>query len=301
MISAIVYTTNIGSAGQYAGLMSKETGLPAYSSKDAARVLPHGAEIIYIGWIMAGCVKGYSAAAKRYAVSAVCGVGIGKTGTGTDNVREKTHIPGTVQLFTLRGNFNVEKLRGIYRLTMKLMVKTAGKELSAKADRTPEEDDTEELFRYSVILGTVDELGAESVCINDILEQSLAGFYGTLSERGIVPDIVMPERAVVRTLDRNALRRVFDNILSNAAKYSDGDLTVRLSPDGAVMFENGAAGLDTVQTAHLFDRFFTVDTARGGTGPGLSIAMLLTEKMGGSVTAEYCRGRLRLRVLFPEK
>lgn len=160
---------------------------------------------------------------------------------------------------------------------------------------------TEELFRYSVILGTVDELGAESVCINDILEQSLAGFYGTLSERGIVPDIAMPERAVVRTLDRNALRRVFDNILSNAAKYSDGDLTVRLSPDGAVMFENGAAGLDTVQTAHLFDRFFTVDTARGGTGLGLSIARLLTEKMGGSVTAEYCRGRLRVRVLFPEK
>lgn len=159
MISAIVYTTNTGSAGQYAGLMSKETGLPAYSSKDAARVLPHGTEIIYIGWIMAGCVKGYSAAAKRYAVSAVCGVGMGKTGTGTDNVREKTHIPGTVPLFTLRGNFNVEKLRGIYRLTMKLMVKTAGKELSAKADRTPEEDDMLDMMLHGSERVRAAELG----------------------------------------------------------------------------------------------------------------------------------------------
>lgn len=151
---------------------------------------------------------------------------------------------------------------------------------------------TEELFRYSVIVGTVDELAIESVCLNDVLEQSLAGFYGTLSARGIVPDIEMPAQPVVRPLDKNALRRVFDNILSNAAKYSDGDLAVRLRPDGTVTFENSARELDAVGTAHLFDRFFTVNTARGGTGLGLSIAKLLMEKMGGSITAEYREGKL---------
>lgn len=67
-------------------------------------------------------------------------------------------------------------------------------------------------------------------------EESPAGFYGVLSGRGIVPDIRMPERPVVRTLDGNALRRIFDNILSNAAKYSDGDLSVCLSSDGTVIF-----------------------------------------------------------------
>lgn len=159
---------------------------------------------------------------------------------------------------------------------------------------------TEELFRYSVIVGSEEELCTEDVCINDILEQSLAGFYGTLSESGIIPDIEMPERAVVRKLAGNALRRVFDNIIGNAAKYSDGDLIVRLSPDGTVTFENSASELDPVQTAHLFDRFFTVNTARGGTGLGLSIAKSLTEKMGGSTTAEYKNGRLRICVAFPE-
>lgn len=159
---------------------------------------------------------------------------------------------------------------------------------------------TEELFRYSVIAGTTEELHFEPVCLNDILEQSLAGFYGTLSERGIVPDIALSEQQIERALDRHALRRIFDNILSNAAKYSDGDLSVRLSPDGTVWFENHAKDLDAMQTAHLFERFYTVNTARSGTGLGLSIAKLLTEKMGGNVAAEYDAGKLRIFVRFPD-
>ena len=157
---------------------------------------------------------------------------------------------------------------------------------------------TEELLRYSVIVGTTEKLHFEPVCLNDILEQSLTGFYGTLSERGIVPDIEISEQPIMRILDRHALRRIFDNILSNAAKYSDGDLSIRLSPDGIVWFENGARELDTVQTAHLFDRFFTVNTARSGTGLGLSIAKLLTEKMGGTITAEYRHDRLKICIRF---
>ena len=158
----------------------------------------------------------------------------------------------------------------------------------------------EELFRYSVIAGTVKTLRTEPVCLNDILEQSLVGFYGALSGHGIVPNIEMPEQPIMRTLDRTALRRIFDNILSNAAKYSDGDLTVKLLIDGTVMFENSTKELDSVQTAHLFDRFFTVNTARGGKGFGLSVVKLLTEKMDGSIIAEYRKGRLSVCVLFPE-
>lgn len=163
---------------------------------------------------------------------------------------------------------------------------------------------TEELFRYSVIAGTTEKLHFEPVCLNDILEQSLAGFYGTLSERGIVPDIALSGQSIERTLDRHALRRIFDNILSNAVKYSDGDLSVRLSPDGTVWFENHAKDLDVMQTAHLFERFYTVqtarNTARSGTGLGLSIAKLLTEKMGGNIADEYNEGKLSIFILFSD-
>lgn len=61
---------------------------------------------------------------------------------------------------------------------------------------------------------------------------------------------------------------MFDNILSNAAKYSAGDLTVTLTPDGAVTFANHAPNLSCVQANQLVDRFFTVETARARPGGG---------------------------------
>ena len=155
---------------------------------------------------------------------------------------------------------------------------------------------TEELLQYSVVTSVPDTLNCEPVSVNDILEQSLAGFYGVFSGRGIAPAIQMPEQPVIRTLDAAGLRRVFGNILSNAAKYSDGDLTVNLTPEGTVTFTNHARGLGRVQAERLFDRFFTVESANGSTGLGLSIARQLTEKMGGQITADYQNESLCVRV-----
>ena len=158
---------------------------------------------------------------------------------------------------------------------------------------------TEELFRYSVLTATADELHTEPVCLNDVLEQSLAGFYGALSARGITPSVQLPEEKVIRPLDAAALRRVFDNILSNAAKYSDGDLAVVLAPDGKVTFSNRASALSRVEAARLFGRFYTVKSARGSTGLGLSIAKLLTEKLHGTISADYENETLRICIAFP--
>lgn len=140
-MNVIIYTTNTGSTEQYARLLAQETGLPVYSLAEAKKAVKAGSDVIYMGWIMAGSVKGYATAAKRYNVRAVCGVGIGQTGTQTENVREKTAVPAKIPVFTLQGNFDVKKLHGIYRPMMELMVKTVGKGLAEKKDRTPEEDD----------------------------------------------------------------------------------------------------------------------------------------------------------------
>ena len=160
---------------------------------------------------------------------------------------------------------------------------------------------TEELFKYSVVASETEGLKPEKVSLNDILEQSLAAFYGVFSERSIVPEIKIPDAPVERTLDKTALRRIFDNILSNAAKYSDGDLKVELFQNGTVSFSNSAKGLDKIKTERLFDRFYTVETASDSTGLGLSIAKLLTEKAGGAVSADYRNGRLFVAVKFAAK
>ena len=157
---------------------------------------------------------------------------------------------------------------------------------------------TEELFRYSVILTDDSPLALTPVCLNDALAESLAAFYGAFSQRGLTPDIQLCDEAVCRSLDPQALARVFNNILNNALKYSDGDLHVHLSADAAITFANHAADLDSVTTAQLFDRFFTVETAHHSTGLGLSIARTLVEQMGGHIDANYSDGILTIRLQF---
>ena len=66
---------------------------------------------------------------------------MGQTGTQLKEVRDKNAIPQRIPLFTLQGNFDVKKLHGVYRFMMNVMVKTAGKGLTNKIDRTPAEDD----------------------------------------------------------------------------------------------------------------------------------------------------------------
>ena len=156
---------------------------------------------------------------------------------------------------------------------------------------------TEELFRYSVILSAGD-MKSEPVDIVSVLEESIVGFYGPLKERGIEPAIDLPGEAVVRRLDRAMLSRVFDNVLSNALKYSAGDLKIVMSASGEVSCSNTAPDLDDVQVGRLFDRFFTVEAARGSTGLGLAIAKTLVERMGGTIAAEYQSETLTIRVSF---
>ncbi len=105
---------------------------------------------------------------------------------------------------------------------------------------------------------------------------------------------------MVRNLNRAALSRILGNLLTNALKYSGGDLDVTLDGDGTITLSNAAPGLDEVQVGRLFDRFYTVETGRHSTGLGLSIARALTERMGGTIAARYEDGRLRVELRFPE-
>ena len=83
-----------------------------------------------------------------------------RTGTQADSVREKTAVPANIPVFTLQGDFDVEKLHGIYRLMMGIMVRTAGKNLAAKQDRTPEEDDMLDMMLHGSGRVSAGNLGA---------------------------------------------------------------------------------------------------------------------------------------------
>lgn len=145
---------------------------------------------------------------------------------------------------------------------------------------------TEEMFRYSIAASSY-ELKRERINVVSVLGESLLSFYGMMQEKGIQPVIAMPEEPVWRMLDVSALNRIFSNIISNALKHSDGDLFVDMKENGTITFSNTAQTLNSVIVGRLFERFYTVGTNYYSTGLGLSIAKLLTERMGGQISAEY--------------
>ena len=75
-MDAIVYTSNTGFTEKYAKLLGGKLFLPVYSLEEAKGKLAAGAEIIYLGWLMAGTVKGYKPAVRRYRIRAVGAVGM---------------------------------------------------------------------------------------------------------------------------------------------------------------------------------------------------------------------------------
>lgn len=158
---------------------------------------------------------------------------------------------------------------------------------------------TEELFRYSVV-SSVSDLNYEAVNLGRVLEDTLISFYGAFEQKNITPNISLPDSAIVRSLDKSALSRIFGNIISNAVKYSDGDFSVTMTDAGEITFSNTASELSSVDVGKLFDRFYTVDSARKSTGLGLSIAKLLTERMGGFISADYKGNTLSITFSFKE-
>ena len=159
---------------------------------------------------------------------------------------------------------------------------------------------TEELFRYSVILSSEKDVELSDVHINRVLAESITGYYAALTARGIEPEVEICEEKIVRRANEELLSRVFSNLISNALKYSTGDLTVRLAPDGTISFENNAPDLTAVEAEQLFDRFYTVETAHNSTGLGLAISRTLITQIGGTIEAAVAGGKLTITLILPQ-
>lgn len=160
-------------------------------------------------------------------------------------------------------------------------------------------DMTEELFQYSIIMSAAPIDKKEKISLNRALEECVAGHYGALKAVGIEPEIKMADGTVYCEGNLQSVSRILQNIISNAMKYSDGNLEIVLKEDGSICFSNIARGLDEIQTGHLFDRFYTVENGKASTGLGLSIAKTLTEEMGGRIEARYCGNVLSVIICFP--
>lgn len=103
----------------------------------------------------------------------------------------------------------------------------------------------------------------------------------------------IPEKLRV-LCDRDHIRRVISNLISNAQKWSPPNdvITINAAQDGEEViisvFDNGP-GVPDEQKERIFERFYQVDTARSGkdgSGLGLALCKHIVEAHGGRIWAE---------------
>lgn len=154
-IKAIVYSSNTGLTEKYAKMFSEKTGLPAYRVTEVPGEFG-GTSVIYMGWLMAGVVRDYGKAHKRYNVRAVCGIGLCDTGSMDDQVRNTNAVPDDVPVFTLQGGMLHDELKGGYKMGIKILTKA----MDAKKKKSEDEERMLELLKTGGDLVREDNLAA---------------------------------------------------------------------------------------------------------------------------------------------
>ena len=139
-MKAIVYTSNTGSAKAYAEMLGAKTGLAVLPFDRAMGELEAGAEILYVGWLMAGAVVNLAKAKKRFSVRAVLAVGMTSSPEMKESVCRRNGIGEQMPLFLAQGAYDKAKLRGMYRFAMKIVGASLEKKIAAKPDRNEEEE-----------------------------------------------------------------------------------------------------------------------------------------------------------------
>ncbi len=155
---------------------------------------------------------------------------------------------------------------------------------------------TEQLFDFSKSLDIQNEIKRENICINAVLEETLISFYSLFKKYNITPNINICNDKVFRLFNENMLKRIFENIISNAVKYSEDDFNVIMFSNGLIEFSNKTNKIDKVNLERIFNRYYTIRNAKKSNGIGLSIAKQLIDLNGGKISAKYYNNYLVIKV-----
>ena len=134
------------------------------------------------------------------------------------------------------------------------------------------------------------EISKIDIC--ESCRESVLDFYEILTQKEFQVEAEIPEEPVFVQGNKDALRRILFNIISNAVRYgSDGKyMGIFFRSDDKYVYvdvEDRGKGIDKAFAQNVFERLFTMEDSRNreiqGNGLGLTIAQNLAHQMGGEI------------------
>lgn len=159
---------------------------------------------------------------------------------------------------------------------------------------------TNSFFELSKIIYNRENIEKENINAIDILEESIANYYEDFSneKRKIIFEKSNPK--IMISTNKMMLIRIIDNLIVNALKHSNSDLTIKINDNVEnvnMLFENNIEeyGIDIER---IFDEFYTSDISRSkqNTGLGLAIVKEFITILGGNIKAEQIDNKLRFDI-----
>ncbi len=114
----------------------------------------------------------------------------------------------------------------------------------------------------------------KNIDIAEYLRNYLANKYNELDMHNINLDIEIPEEKILKSIDPNEFKRVFENIINNAIKYNDDGISIKVFLDNKkIVISNSGLPIPESTAKEIFKPFSMGDGSRskGGSGLGLSI------------------------------
>ena len=147
------------------------------------------------------------------------------------------------------------------------------------------------------------EIKFEPVNLELVLGEIIAAFYETLDYKFGEPEINIEEGLGPVLGDKQALNRIFTNLIENIIKHGEGEVKISLKKKNKYIvmeFSNKAEDLESKDVNRIFEKFFTKDRMRTGqnTGLGLAIVKLLVEKQGQKIEAKKVGNRLVINIIW---
>lgn len=156
-------------------------------------------------------------------------------------------------------------------------------------------------FEFSMITTSNQQVKLEPTNFVAVVEECITHYYDDFMTKQKKIVFNCPSGKCIIDSNKEMLKRIIDNLIGNALKYSVGDLTIDMSVDEmvSISFENEV--LDSnIDVEHIFDEFYTADISRtkGNTGLGLAIVKEFTGLLGGKISASIVKNKLIIDVKF---